>query len=161
MSDNNSGGDSKFWAMFFLICVVVFGFYNGWFGLSSDGDATPSELPPMSMMDDALDVFATVEYVATTQSPSTTEVAPMMPASVPPATKPTAVSVQPTRDWTPELTAVNRNVQNAIDLVENCAIEKAKAATEFRVLDCQPVISNLEAAKQKQQELQETISANN
>jgi hypothetical protein len=156
-NDNrNNRGFSMFW-IFLLGLAVLYGFSQGWFGNDNSKQTVSRDtIAPFRQFDDGVELVTTVEYVVTSQpQPTYSSSATSVPASLP------LPQLSPTRDWTPELTAVNRNVQNAIDLVENCAIEKAKAATEFRVLDCQPVISNLEAAKQKQRELQETISANN
>lgn len=80
-----------------------------------------------------------------------------------PQQQPTAAAIVPmaTRDWTNELTAVNRNLENAVEIVEDCARQKVQAASQFRVLDCTATINNLEQAKQAVYDLQETISDSN
>jgi len=67
------------------------------------------------------------------------------------------------KDWTDEVTAVNNNMQNAIQIVEACAMEKITAVTETppRIVNCQMTIDNLEHAKAKVGELQEAIREGN
>ena len=82
-----------------------------------------------------------------------------------PEQQPTAAIVAPvvTRDWSNEVTAVTRNLENAVKIVELCATEKVKAALEMppRLVDCRPAADNLETAKQKVYELQEAIGEGN
>lgn len=63
------------------------------------------------------------------------------------------------KDWTDEITAVNRNMQNAIQIVEACAMEKITAVTETppRLVDCSMTVENLERAKELVGELEEAI----
>ena len=91
---------------------------------------------------------------------------PIIP-TMQPAPAPTAVLIiqpvqpvpVPTRDWAPEITAVSRNLENAVKLVELCAIKKTEAALQFppSVVDCRSVLDNLENAKTRVYELQLTI----
>lgn len=84
------------------------------------------------------------------------------PQPVSDAAPPTVQAPVPViRDWTPELTAVSRNLENATKIMEACALAKVKAATEFppRIVDCKPAFDNLETAKQKLAELQATMGA--
>ena len=71
------------------------------------------------------------------------------------------VAPQPVKDWTNELTAVNRNLENAVEIVELCAIEKVKAALEMppRLVNCQAAVDNLETAKEKVYELSAAMAA--
>ena len=71
------------------------------------------------------------------------------------------VAPQPVKDWTNELTAVNRNLENAVEIVELCAIEKVKAALEMppRLVNCRAAVDNLETAKEKVYELSAAMSA--
>lgn len=70
---------------------------------------------------------------------------------------------QPAEDWTDEIRAVNANMQNAIQIVEACALEKITAVTETppRIVNCQMTLDNLEHAKAKVEELQEAIREGN
>lgn len=63
------------------------------------------------------------------------------------------------KDWTEEITAVNRNLQQAAEVVEACAIAKMNAAFEIppRLIDCSPAAENLMLAKQLMVELQGAI----
>ena len=93
---------------------------------------------------------------------------PPLPTFSPPTPQPRSVTTMPTsspspRDWSGELTAVTRNMENAITLMEKCAVERANGMMSIHpvVIDCSMVIDNLERATAAVDELEAAIREGN
>jgi hypothetical protein len=90
--------------------------------------------------------------IIATSEPVLLSIYPTQPA-------PVIIEQVPVKDWSEEITAVNRNLQQATKVVEACAAAKVDAAFENppRLIDCGPAAENLMLAKGLMQELQDAI----